>query len=104
MMPRPLLLAALAAMAFAADARAQGSGATPPVSTATATPPATGNTTTAPRRQPTAAQAAQQERMRNCNAQATERSLRGDARRSFMSTCLSARGAPDQPVVTSPRN
>jgi hypothetical protein len=33
---------------------------------------------------------AQQERMRMCNVQAGERQLKGDARKDFMSECLSA--------------
>ena len=55
-------------------------------------------TTEAPaQRQPSAAQATQQERMRSCNAEAGTRSLAGDARRSFMSECLAGRmpAAPD---------
>ncbi|WP_449430957.1 PsiF family protein [Pseudomonas putida] len=31
---------------------------------------------------------AQQEKMTNCNADATEKELKGDARKAFMSTCL----------------
>lgn len=31
---------------------------------------------------------AQQQRMKNCNAEAKEQSLKGDERRAFMSTCL----------------
>ena len=34
-------------------------------------------------------QTAQQEKMKTCNAQATTQSLSGDARKSFMKTCLS---------------
>lgn len=45
-------------------------------------------------RQPSAAQAAQQERMRGCNAEAGTRSLAGDARKSFMSECLAGRMPP----------
>lgn len=40
---------------------------------------------------PTAAAAAsQKERMKSCNAQAKDKSLKGDARKSFMSECLKA--------------
>jgi hypothetical protein len=35
------------------------------------------------------AQNAQQEKMKTCNTQAKAQSLSGDARKSFMSTCLS---------------
>ena len=37
---------------------------------------------------PTAAQAAQQQRMTSCNAEASQRNLKGDARQSYMSSCL----------------
>jgi psiF repeat len=37
---------------------------------------------------PSAAQLAQQEKMKTCNADATTKGLTGDARKSFMSTCL----------------
>ena len=37
---------------------------------------------------PTAAQAAQQQRMTSCNADASQRNLKGDARQSYMSSCL----------------
>jgi hypothetical protein len=40
---------------------------------------------------PSAAQAAQQDRMRTCNAEAGTRSLAGDDRRTFMSECLAGR-------------
>ena len=36
------------------------------------------------------AQNAQQDKMKSCNAQAKTQSLSGDARKSFMKTCLSA--------------
>jgi len=42
------------------------------------------------------AQNAQQEKMKACNAQAKEQSLSGDARKSFMKTCLS-----NQPAATA---
>jgi cytochrome c5 len=40
-------------------------------------------------KQPSAAQAAQQQKMKDCNAQAAAKSLKGDDRKTFMSTCLS---------------
>jgi hypothetical protein len=59
----------------------------------------TGEPAAAAPRTPSPAQAAQQQRMRDCTAQAAERHLAGDARRAFMSTCLSGRpaAAPRQP-------
>jgi len=45
-------------------------------------------------KQPSAAQAAQQQKMKDCNAQATAKSLKGDERKTFMSSCLSAAGVP----------
>ncbi|AZD58639.1 PsiF family protein [Pseudomonas chlororaphis] len=38
----------------------------------------------------TAAQQAQQEKMKSCNAEATTKALKGDERKAFMSTCLKA--------------
>jgi psiF repeat len=40
-------------------------------------------------KQPSAAQAAQQQKMKDCNTEATAKSLKGDARKTFMSSCLS---------------
>jgi hypothetical protein len=37
---------------------------------------------------------AQQERMKECNAQAGQKKLEGDARKSFMSSCLKGEAAP----------
>jgi len=39
------------------------------------------------------AQNSQQEKMKTCNAQATEQTLSGAARKSFMKTCLSSQPA-----------
>lgn len=89
---RVMLLSSALAVLLATDAQAQGGGPVP-AAPAASPAPATGNAN-APRRQPSAAQAAQQDRMRRCNAQATERGLRGDARRGFMRTCLSGRDTP----------
>ncbi|MBG6287402.1 MULTISPECIES: PsiF family protein [Pseudomonas] len=38
----------------------------------------------------TAAQTAQQEKMKTCNADATTKALKGDERKAYMSTCLKA--------------
>ena len=38
--------------------------------------------------EPSAAQKAQQGRMSACNKQATEKKLKGDERKKFMSSCL----------------
>lgn len=48
---------------------------------------------TKPRREPTPAQQAQQERMRQCSTTARERSLQGDPRKAFMKECLARRAA-----------
>jgi hypothetical protein len=40
---------------------------------------------------PTPAQAAQQQRMASCNSEASDRKLKGDARQSYMSACLSGK-------------
>jgi hypothetical protein len=42
---------------------------------------------------PSAARAAQQERMKSCNADARSQGLKGTERKSFMSTCLRGEGA-----------
>lgn len=41
---------------------------------------------------------AQNDKMKECNAQAKTQSLAGDARKTFMKTCLSAGGAAAAPV------
>lgn len=45
---------------------------------------------------PSPAQLAQQEKMKNCNAEAGKKALKGDERKKFMSECLSskAKAAP----------
>ena len=40
------------------------------------------------KKEPTAAQKAQQERMKSCNEQAGAKKMEGDARKKFMSACL----------------
>jgi hypothetical protein len=42
----------------------------------------------------------QQERMKSCNAEAKEKALKGDDRRSFMSSCLSS-GSAAKPTLTA---
>ncbi|WP_241749142.1 PsiF family protein [Teichococcus aerophilus] len=90
MTPRCLLTAGLLAsvLTLAAPVGAMAQGATP-------TPPAAGGSaasgSAAMPRQPTAAQAAQQERMRTCNTQAGTNKLAGEARRTFLSDCLAGR-------------
>ena len=46
------------------------------------------------------AQTPQQERMKSCNAQAGTQKLAGDARKSFMSDCLSGKPAAATPAAT----
>jgi len=55
----------------------------------------TGSTTT-----PRNGAVAQQDRMRNCNAQAKSQSLAGDKRKTFMSACLSGK-TPDADKTTT---
>jgi len=43
---------------------------------------------------PAVAETAQQTKMKTCNAEATQKALKGDARKTFMQTCLSAGSAP----------
>lgn len=45
-------------------------------------------------KQPSPAQQAQQQKMKDCNKQATDKQLKGDDRQKFMSQCLSAAGVP----------
>jgi len=45
-------------------------------------------------KQPSPAQQAQQQKMKDCNKQATDKGLKGDDRQKFMSQCLSAAGVP----------
>ena len=42
----------------------------------------------APKKEPTAAQKRQRERMKECSAQANDKKLKGDERKKFMSGCL----------------
>ncbi|WP_338489379.1 PsiF family protein [Pseudomonas trivialis] len=43
---------------------------------------------------------AQQNKMTTCNAEATTKTLKGDERKAFMKTCLSAPAANDAKAVT----
>ena len=45
---------------------------------------------------PAAALTAQQQKMKDCSAEATQKSLTSDARKAFMKTCLSAGAANSQ--------
>jgi hypothetical protein len=45
----------------------------------------------------------QQEKMKLCNASATEKKLKGDERKAFMKTCLSAGGEVEEKKLT-PQN
>lgn len=50
---------------------------------------------------PTAAQKKQQERMKDCNAQAGDKKLEGDARKKFMSSCLRGDAGKKSEKVTA---
>lgn len=50
---------------------------------------------------PSPAQAAQQAKMTSCNADAKTKALTGDARKTFMSTCLKAAPAADAKPLTA---
>ena len=45
------------------------------------------------KQEPSKKQAAQQQRMKSCNAQASKKDLKGDERQAFMSECLKADSA-----------
>ncbi|MGG5817504.1 PsiF family protein [Falsiroseomonas sp. HW251] len=66
-------------------------GIAPALAQAPGAPPGTGGQG---RPAPSNTQGAQQDRMRNCNAEAGTRQLAGDARRDFMSECLAGRMPP----------
>jgi len=44
---------------------------------------------------------AQQEKMKDCNAQASQKGLKGDQRKEFMSTCLGAGAQPQTKQLTA---
>lgn len=43
-----------------------------------------------PKKEPTEKQKAQQEKMKNCSREASEKKLKGDERKKFMSECMKA--------------
>src|SRR5215204_5254045 len=90
--------AALAVLGFLLAAPALAETAAP---STTAKP---SGTTTAPTTQPSAAQAAQQERMAACNAESGQKKLSGDKRKSFMANCLAGKPAVSatSPAVPAP--
>lgn len=49
---------------------------------------------------PALALTAQQEKMKTCNATASEKHLTGDARKTFMKDCLGAAAAPQHAALT----
>jgi psiF repeat-containing protein len=49
------------------------------------------------------ASTAQQEKMKSCNAEAKTQALSGDARKSFMKTCLSKGAAPAAARTLTPQ-
>jgi replication-associated recombination protein RarA len=48
------------------------------------------------KKEPTAAQKKQQERMKDCNEQAGAKKMEGDARKKFMSSCLKGASAKNE--------
>jgi psiF repeat len=52
------------------------------------------------KKEPTAAQKAQQERMKSCNDQAGAKKMEGDARKKFMSACLKGGSAKKDEKMT----
>ena len=52
-------------------------------------------------KQPSAAQAAQQQKMTDCNKEATAKNLKGDERKTFMSSCLSSAPAASTTAKTA---
>ena len=51
------------------------------------------------KKEPTAAQKKQQERMKSCNEQAGAKKMEGEARKKFMSTCLKGGSAKDEKMT-----
>jgi hypothetical protein len=49
---------------------------------------------------PSAAQLAQQEKMKSCNKEAKEKALKGDARKAFMKSCMSGKTSTSPATVT----
>lgn len=52
---------------------------------------------------PSEAQTVQREKMANCNQQATDKSLKGDERKAFMSECLKAKHATVESKKLTPQ-
>src|SRR6185436_426028 len=55
------------------------------------------------KKEPTAAQKKQQERMKDCNDQAGAKKMEGDARKKFMSTCLKGGGSAKKDEKMTPQ-
>ena len=51
------------------------------------------------KKEPTAAQKKQQERMKDCNEQAGAKKMEGDARKKFMSSCLKGASAKNDKMT-----
>ena len=49
---------------------------------------------------PSAAQLAQQDKMKSCNKEATAKALKGDERQAFMKSCLSGKAGSVEPAAT----
>jgi hypothetical protein len=79
---KPILLLSVAALLWAGAAQAESAAST----SASSAKPAAAAPTVAEVKSPTP----QQQKMISCNAEAATRKLAGDARATFMKTCLSA--------------
>lgn len=49
---------------------------------------------------PAHAETAQQQKMKTCNTEATQKSLKGDERKTFMSQCLSSKTETESATLT----
>lgn len=56
---------------------------------------------TAPGLQSAGTKVSQKERMKTCNAEAKTQSLKGDARKQFIATCLSGNAGPSAPATAT---
>ena len=81
-----ILLVPLLALSLATPVLAQQATTPGPASPATATP--------APAATPSPAQLAQRARMTSCNADASARNFKGQAKKDFMSACLGNKATP----------
>ncbi|VFS46024.1 Phosphate starvation-inducible protein psiF precursor [Budvicia aquatica] len=52
---------------------------------------------------PSEAQTAQRDKMASCNKQATDKSLKGDERKTFMADCLKAKPAAEEAKKMTPQ-